>query len=818
MRPGKPDGAPGETAYTAAARGGRGGRMDLTIEVEAMRVLEAALAQPAAERLTWLEAQTLPAAVQARVRALLERAAPDEGFLDPPAARPLPALAGLPAPGESVGPWRLLRELDAGGMGVVFLAERTDGAYQRQVAVKFVRTDHLLFAGERRRELIARFENERVLLARVDHPNVARILDGGSLDGLPYLVMDYVEGDSLLVHCERQRLDTRARLALFCKVCDGVQAAHRHLIVHRDLKPGNVLVGADGEPRLLDFGIARMLGADAERATTRPGLLALTPAYASPEQLRLEPPTTASDVYSLGVILYELLTGMRPYRLDGLSPAEIERIVCDTAPVPLRQARAAARAADAARESRPAFGADLERIVARAMHKAPERRYDSAQALADDLRRHLAGRPVQAHPDSLGYRIGKFVGRHRLACAAGALAAVAVLAAAAVAIWQAAAAHRAAADTAAVNAFLVDVLKTSNPYMSGEEISLSEALTTAAGKVEERFADRADLAVGVRSALGESMLATGRLDAAEFQLQRALADAEALFGADDPRTLAALASMASLRKDQGRYEEAQRLFDEALARLERGGLTREAVYGNVLNDAGVMHLVREDFARATPYLERAVAADANGRVPVSADQRARTLANLAQAVGARGSGDLARADALYREAQPVLEAAYPDGSPHLAVILNNRARLAWVRGDRDAAIALQARAVAMHRRAFRGDHEMVLVPMTNLARQALALGRLDQAEAAAGEAAAMAERLYPDGRSHYRLNALAALAGTRLAQGRDTEAAGLLLRLHTPPDALAQAPASTRDYAAELAAQLCRDGRFAAAPCAPAAR
>ncbi|HUD41068.1 MAG TPA: serine/threonine-protein kinase [Dokdonella sp.] len=794
--------------------------MDLTTEVEAMRVLEAALAQPDAGRLAWLEAQALPAAVAARVRVLLGRAAPHEGFLDPPAGRALPMAAGLPAPGECVGPWRLLRELDAGGMGVVFLAERTDGAYQRQVAVKFVRTDHLLFAGERRRELIARFENERVLLARVDHPNVARILDGGSLDGLPYLVMDYVEGDSLLVHCERRHLDTRARLALFCKVCDGVQAAHRHLIVHRDLKPGNVLVGADGEPRLLDFGIARMLdaGADAERATTRTGLLALTPAYASPEQLRLEPPTTASDVYSLGVILYELLTGTRPYQLEGLSPAEIERIVCDTAPVPLRQARAAAQAADAARAPRPAFGADLERIVARALHKAPERRYGSAQALADDLRRHLAGRPVQAHPDSLGYRIGKFVGRHRLACASGALAAIAVLAAGAVAIWQAAQAHRAAADTAAVNAFLVDVLKTSNPYMSGEEISLSEALTVAAGKVEERFGDRPDLAVGVRSALGESMLATGRLDAAELQLQRALADAEPLFGTDDPRTVTALATLASLRKDQGRYEEAQRLFDEALARLEHSGRTREAVYGNVLNDVGVMHLVREDFARAAAYLERAAAADAGGFVAVSADQRARTLANLAQAVGARGSGDLARADALYRQAQPVLEAAYPEGSPHLAVILNNRARLAWVRGDREAAIALQARAVAMHRRAFRGDHEMVLVPMTNLARQALALGRLDQAEEAAGEAAAMAERLYPDGRSHYRLNALAALAGTRLAQGRDTEAAALLLRLRTPPDALAQAPASTRDYAAELIAQLCGEGRSTAAPCAAAAR
>lgn len=784
--------------------------MDLTIEVEAMRVLEEALAQPDGARQDWLDAQALPAPVLARVRALLARAEPHARFLDPPeAGRPLPWLAGLPAPGDSVGPWRLLRELDAGGMGVVFLAERVDGAYQRQVAVKFVRTDHLLFAGERRRELIARFENERVLLARVDHPNVARILDGGSLDGLPYLVMDYVEGDSLLVHCERQRLDARARLALFCKVCDGVQAAHRHLIVHRDLKPGNVLVGTDGEPRLLDFGIARMLEpvADGERATTGTGLFALTPAYASPEQLRLEPPTTASDVYSLGVILYELLTGTRPYRLDGLSPAEVERIVCDTAPPPLRQARAVEAPggtplpSGAGASGRAPFGADLERIVARAMHKAPERRYDSAQALADDLRRHLAGRPVHAHPDSLGYRIGKFVGRHRLACAAGVLALSALVAAAVLVVWQAAQARRAAADTAAVNAFLTDVLKTSNPYTTGEEISLSEALTISADKVEERFGGRPDLAIGVRSALGESMLATGRLDEAEQQVQRALADAEPLFGPDDPRTVALVASMASLRKDQGRYDEAQHLFDDALGRFERAGRTREAAYGSVLNDLGVMHLVREDFARATLYLERALAADADGLLPVSADQRARTLANLAQAVSARGKGDLARADALYREAQPVLEAAYPDGNPHLAVILNNRARLAWVRGDREAAIALQARAVAMHRRAFRGDHEMVLVPMTNLARQALALDRLDQAEAAAQEAVEMAERLYPDGRSHFRLNALAALAGTRLAQHRHDDAAALLARM--PADALAEAPSSTRDYVAELTAQVC---------------
>lgn len=782
--------------------------MDLETEIAAMRLLEEALSLPAAGRLAWLAEQAVPAAVAARARQLLGGLEPAEDFLAPGGA----ALTGLPVPGDRLGPWRLLRLLDAGGMGVVFLAERVDGAYEQRVAIKFVRAEHLLLDPARRDELVARFENERRLLARLEHPNIARILDGGSVGGLPYLVMEYVDGGSLLEHCERAGLDARARIALFRKVCDGVQAAHRHLIVHRDLKPQNILVDADGEPRLLDFGIARLLDPDADDAAglTRHGAPALTPAYASPEQLRLEPPTTASDVYSLGVMLYELLTGARPYRLEGCSPAEIERIVCQTAPPLLRRAPLPA-AAGSRRPARSIHGEDLERIVACAMHKQPERRYGSAQALADDLGRHLQGRPVQAHPDSVGYRLGKFLGRHRLASGLAALAVAAVLVAGTAAAWQAAQARRAAADTAAVNAFLTDVLRTSNPYMTGSELSLSEAVATAAARIDERFAGREDLAVGVRNTLAESLLATRHIEAAEAQLTRALADGERLFGADDPRTVTALGSLASLRKAQHRSDEAQVLFDEALARLERSGQTGLPLYASVLNDAGVMHLVREDFARAQHYLERAMAADAAGAAPDTVEQRARTLANLAQA--ARGLGDLDRADALYRQAQPVLEAAYPDGGPHLAVILNNRARLTWMRGEREQAIALQAEAVAMHRRSFRGDHEMVLVPMTNLARQALALGRLDQAADAAGQAVAMADRLYPQGGSHFHVNALAALTGARLAQGRLDEATDLLLRTQAALATLDEAPASTRDYVAELTARLCA-GTVAGAACA----
>jgi serine/threonine-protein kinase len=344
------------------------------------------------------------------------------------------------------------------------------------------------------------------------------------------------------------------------------------------------------------------------------------------------------------------------------------------------------------------------------------------------------------------------------------------------------------------------VLKESNPYATGSEISLAEALDDAAKKVDERFGARPDLAIDIRNALGESMFARYRLDAAEAQLQRALTDGERVFGPDDPRTVLALATLASVRKDQDRIDEAQALFDDALRRLERSGQTALPLYATVLNDVGVMHLVQEDFAKAQGYLQRAVDSDRGSDQRAAVEERARTLANLAQA--ARGTGDLDRADTLYRRAQPVLEALYPEGGPHLAVILNNRARLAWVRGEKEQAIALQIEAVAMHRRSFDGDHVMVLVPMTNLARQALDVGKLDLAAEWSEKAVAMADRLYPQSSHHYQVNALAALVATRLAQGRNDEAATLLQRTRTLLASLETPPASTRDYVAGLVARM----------------
>lgn len=776
--------------------------MEPDTEATVLRLLEDALALPEAERGAWLATLNAAPAVVARLRELLADADVATAFLTTPAPMP-ETWTGLrsPVPGDRLGAWQLERELGSGGMGVVFLAVRSDGTFEQRAALKLMRGEFLLLDAADRATLAARFDNERRVLARLQHPNVARIIDGGSTPaGVPWLVMEYIDGVPLTQYCDRERLDVAARTALFCKLCDGVQAAHQRLIVHRDIKPHNVLVGADGDPKLLDFGIARALDVDASVNTTRAGLQAATPAYASPEQLRGQPVTTTSDVYSLGVVLYELLTGNRPYTLDGISAAEGERIVCQTQPPTLRRALTSSDLPLPERQARSArIDADLERIVAKAMHKDPDRRYGSAQALADDLRRHLEGRPVLAHPDSVGYRARKFVQRHRFGTAAATSAVLAILVTAGVALWQARSARLAAADTGQINAFLTDVLNLTSPYATGTEVSLSDALDEAVKMLDQRFAGRPDLAVDVHNAVAQSMYSRGRLNAAEQQAILARNGGARLFGADDRRTITAIAILANVRKEQGRDDEAKTLFADALQRVRRGAEAGGPLEASLINDLGVLYLLEGDYAQARATLQRALALDAAD--DETRAEHARTLANLAQAE--TGLGHLDRAETLYAEAQPVLEGLYPDGGPNLAVLLNNRAKLARLRGDMPAALALQQRAVAMHRHAFKGDHAMVLVPLTNLARLALDLERIDLAAPAAEQAAAMAERLYPDGQRASFVNALAALAAVRLAQHRDADARPLLGRAQKALARLDAAPAATRKYVAELVTRAC---------------
>ena len=312
--------------------------------------------------------------------------------------------------GRRIGPYQVVRGIGRGGMGAVYEAIRADDEYQRSVAIKF------MARGFDSREALARFRRERQILATLQHPNIAALLDGGATEeGQPYIVMEYVAGNPLISYCRRRQLPIVDRLELFRSVCAAVQHAHRMLVIHRDLKPGNVLVTAEGVPKLLDFGIAKLLSPDVitgSTPTTRTSMRILTPQYASPEQIRGEPLTTASDVYSLGVLLYETLTFTSPYKIAGRTQSEIERAVCETQPARLTSAPGLDL------RTRRQLAGDLETIVATALRREPERRYSSAQQLSDDLQRYLKGFPVSARDDTLFYRARKLVRRNKLASAA----------------------------------------------------------------------------------------------------------------------------------------------------------------------------------------------------------------------------------------------------------------------------------------------------------------------------------------------------------------------------------------------------------------
>jgi len=397
-------------------------------------LLDEVLALPAAERQAWLESLDGDSAQhRGALRALLQTQARIEtdDFLAEgprlPGGLASPGGSAEPHGGDLVGSYRLIRELGRGGMGLVWLAERADAMTARQVALKLPR----IAWGDAFAERLAR---ERDILATLEHPHIARLYDAGiDAHGRPFIAMQFVEGEPIDAHCRHHDLPVRERIDLLLQAMSAVAHAHARLVVHRDIKPGNILVSAGGQATLLDFGIAKLIeDGQPTRATalTERSGRALTPDYASPEQIRAEPLGTASDVYSLGVVAFELLTGARPYRLGRGTAAELEVAILDVAP-PL----ASEMATDPA--LRKALRGDLDAILNRALKKAVAERYPSVEAFAQDLRRHLQGEPVQARPDSARYRLGKFVGRHRLATAMGAALTLSVLAGSAVSLWQA---------------------------------------------------------------------------------------------------------------------------------------------------------------------------------------------------------------------------------------------------------------------------------------------------------------------------------------------------------------------------------------------
>jgi len=485
-----------------------------------------------------------------------------------------------------VGHYRVLREIGRGGMGLVLLAIRADDQFKKRVAIKLIKR------GMDTEDILRRFRNERQILASLEHPHIARLLDGGMTeDGLPYLVMEYIEGEPLDKYADEHRLSISQRLQLFRTVCAAVQHAHQNLVVHRDLKPSNILITTEGEPKLLDFGIAKLLNPELTAQSIAPTatfIRLMTPEYASPEQIRGKSITTVSDVYSLGVLLYRLLTGHAPYHFTSHSPQEIERLVCETEPEKPSTAisrieeivtdngatKTTPEAVGEARHEQPdalrrRLRGDLDNIVLKALRKEPERRYASAAQLSEDISRYMNGLPVSARKDTFAYRTSKFIGRNKVGVAAAAVVLLAILIGLTASIWQARVARRERDKAEATNGFLQAMLSASSPTStlrkSKSDVTVRDILDEASRRLAAAdLSGQPEVKAELQRIIGISYESLGQYDLAGQNLTSALEAQTKIYGEDSLETLKTSVVLAQLWATKGDYAKADNFYQQSI--------------------------------------------------------------------------------------------------------------------------------------------------------------------------------------------------------------------------------------------------------------
>lgn len=761
------------------------------------RLLSDALARDAGEREAYLaDLASREPDLAAEVRALLaaHRDAEACDFLAtaPPAVTPAHLERDGPdvgldlQVGDAVGPYTVVRPLGRGGMGAVYLAERSDDQYRQRVALKVVRR------GLDTEDVLRRFRNERQILADLEHPNIARLLDGGMTgDGRPYLVMEFIDGLTILDYCDRHRLSVDRRLALFRQVCLAAHHAHRKLVVHRDLKPSNVLVTGDGRPKLLDFGVAKLLAEGPEsRDLTRPGVLPLSPEYASPEQVTGSPVSTATDVYGLGLVLYELLCGRRAQPVGRPAWSELERVVCresppapsdalPSGPAPETRRLARDRATTPERLRRKLRG-DLDTIVLTALHKESDRRYASAEQMAEDLRRHLDGLPVRARRDTLRYRGRKFLARHAVGVAATLLLVLTLVAGALATAWQAreASAERdrsraEAAKAEAVAGFLTDLFRASDPTTARDDsVTVTAVLDRARERLPSALAGQRDLRSDLLDVLGQVYTNLGRYEDARDALGEALDLRRAEVRPDSAELAGTLLDLAEANRQARDFELAAPHFREAVAihrALARaspadtglqlryaGALANQAMNLRELGRADTAVVLVED---AIELRERLQAADDPGLLS----------ARTKLAFVLRGVGRVEEAEAIYRD---VLARHRESGvlpPDDLAPLLNNLAYLLVTRQAFGEAEQLYREALGVHRELYGPGHPRTLMIMNNLAGILNRQGRHAELEVLSRRMLALQQEHRPP--DHWRIGDAHRSLGSFLAsRGRLREA------------------------------------------------
>jgi tetratricopeptide (TPR) repeat protein len=667
-------------------------------------------------------------------------------FLDSPAAEfavPFFGEASLDVErtpdGFQIGAYRILREIGHGGMGTVYLAERADHQYRKRVAVKLL--PRWSATNER---LVRRFVDERQILAALDHPDIARLLDGGvTADGLPWFAMEYVEGVPIDVYCNERRLPRESRLKLFCRVCTAVQYAHRNLVVHRDLKPANILVTADGSVKLLDFGIAKLLGGD---GVDRPASLTLTrdrmmtPLYASPEQLRGDPISTASDVYGLGILLNELLTGRYPYKLTTREPHEVARAILEQEP--MRPSLAAPP--NLARE----LQGDLDTIVLTAIEKEPSRRYGTAEQLEADVRRHLERLPLAARPETRMSRAKKFVARHRISVATAVGVIVLLLAFGIVSAVQAIRIRGQAAritverDRAEqVSGFLAGLFRASDPYGGGgAALTARDILDSGAVRIDRELAAQPDARAQMLFEMGRAYFGLGVLPRARRFVETSLAIRRRATPGAKIEIARTLDFLGAVLRQQGEFDAAEQAYRDALhARRQLLGPQNREVARTLNGLASVLRAAGR-FRDASSVSREAMAIDEANAGKNSLDL-AESLDGLAQAVQEQGS--FAQAESLFGRVltlrQGALRASHPEIGASFVSFAGAKRRM----GRAESADSLFRHGLGIERRVLGDEHPDVIAGQAEHARLLHISGKDSEAEATYRHALGISRRRLP---------------------------------------------------------------------------
>ncbi len=690
--------------------------------------------------------------LMADVQALLDEDAKDSSLLNRNMADIASEVLDDPAssrfPFKEFGPYRIVRVLGEGGMGVVFLAERRD--LRSQVAIKILRD---AWVSPARRE---RFSSEQQTLAQLNHPSIARLYDADTLpDGTPLFVMEYVEGCTIVEHCKKLNCSVDDRLKLFRSICEAVEYAHSQAVIHRDLKPSNILVRSDGTVRLLDFGIAKQLeDVNLSADVTRTSFRFLTPAYASPEQIRGDRVGIQSDVYSLGVILYELLCGQLPFDVSNRTPAEAQAIL-DSDPV--KPSAIAQRAVSEERASSlggagsvtKAEWTDLDVLCLTAMHKDPQRRYRSVEALIRDIDHYLRGEPLEARPDSGFYRMRKFVSRNRRTVVASSLASALVVALVIFYTLRLAKARNAAlaeaTRTQRVEQFMQDLFQ-GDAESTGPADDLRVVTVLERGEKQARALDEdPEIQADLYQTLGTMYDQLGKYDQADSLLKASLSQRKKTDGADSAKVAESLVALANLRNDQAQLAEAENLARQGLQMSKRHLAPDHPIVGRATLTLGRILDNRGKYDEAIPTLEEAMRLESGPR-GVPADLSA-TLSELANTHYYLGHYDISKD--LNERALQMDEQIYGDRNPNVAQDLTNLADIQYQWSHYAEAERLQRTAAGIMQAWYGTGHPETADDMTILGKYLIAEGRAEEAIPILRESLAALEKHY--GKVHPRV-------------------------------------------------------------------